>query len=226
MARGAFCSLPGKLVVFGDWAQAVAGALDAADVAYRDNFDSIDEKMEEGKETRDGEAYDEGFYRLTVSGKKNVQGAIQALVGENGEYGALVLQDGALVLQDEGGSLRILLNPKTVDMESVPTLEKAKAQNERLKQEIEARNQQKIAAWEARTGLAYDPDWRAKQQAEAQVQAVVQEQEQEAMPEAQAQEEELASSVMDAQDALAQAGCRRLARRARATSQVWRATRP
>ena len=61
--------------------------------------------MEEGKETRDGEAYDEGFYRLTVSGKKNVQGAIQALVGENGEYGALVLQD-------EGGSMRLFLNPK------------------------------------------------------------------------------------------------------------------
>ena len=111
----------------------------------RDNFDSIDEKMEEGKETRDGEAYDEGFYRLTVSGKKNVQGAIQALVGENGEYGALVLQD-------EGGSMRLFLNPKAVDMERVTTLAQAQEAVEQKKREIEEANRQKIAAWEARTG--------------------------------------------------------------------------
>ena len=109
---------PTKLVVFGESAQAIAGALDAANVTYRDNFDSIDEKMEEGKETRDGAPYDESHYKVTISGKKNVQAAIQALVGDNGDYGAAVLQD-------EGGSIRILLNPKSVDMEGVTTLAQA-----------------------------------------------------------------------------------------------------
>ena len=109
--------------------------------------------MEEGKETRDGDPYDESHYKVTISGKKNVQAAIQALVGDNGDYGAAVLQD-------EGGSIRIMLNPKTVDMEGVPTLEKARAENERLKQEIEEENRKTVAAWEARTGLKYDPEWR------------------------------------------------------------------
>ena len=144
---------PTKLVVFGESAQAIAGALDAANVTYRDNFDSIDEKMEEGKETRDGDPYDESHYKVTISGKKNVQAAIQALVGDNGDYGAAVLQD-------EGGSIRILLNPKSVDMEGVTTLAQAQAENEQLKQGIEERNRQAIAAWEARTGLKYDPEWR------------------------------------------------------------------
>ena len=144
---------PAKLVVFGESAQAIAGALDAANVTYRDNFDSIDEKMEEGKETRDGDPYDESHYKVTISGKKNVQAAIQALVGDNGDYGAAVLQD-------EGGSIRILLNPKSVDMEGVTTLAQAQAANEQLKQGIEERNRQAIAAWEARTGLKYDPEWR------------------------------------------------------------------
>ena len=122
-------------------------------MTYRDNFDSIDEKMEEGKETRDGAPYDESHYKVTISGKKNVQAAIQALVGDNGDYGAAVLQD-------EGGSIRILLNPKSVDMEGVTTLAQAQAANEQLKQGIEERNRQAIAAWEARTGLKYDPEWR------------------------------------------------------------------
>ena len=143
---------PTKLVVFGESAQAIAGALDAANVTYRDNFDSIDEKMDEGKETRDGDAYDESHYKVTISGKKNVQAAIQALVGDNGDYGAVVLQD-------EGGSIRIMLNPKSVDMESVTTLAQAQAANEQLKQGIEERNKQAIEAWEARTGLKYDPEW-------------------------------------------------------------------
>ena len=143
---------PTKLVIFGESAQTIAGALDAANVTYRDNFDSIDEKIDEGKETRDGDAYDESHYKVTISGKKNVQAAIQALVGDNGDYGAVVLQD-------EGGSIRILLNPKSVDMESVTTLAQAQAANEQLKQGIEERNKQAIAAWEARTGLKYDPEW-------------------------------------------------------------------
>ena len=143
---------PTKLVVFGESAQAIAGALDAANVTYRDNFDSIDEKMDEGKETRDGDAYDESHYKVTISGKKNVQAAIQALVGDNGDYGAVVLQD-------EGGSIRIMLNPKSVDMEGVTTLAQAQAANEQLKQGIEERNKQAIEAWEARTGLKYDPEW-------------------------------------------------------------------
>ena len=146
---------PAKLVVFGESAQAIAGALDAANVSYRDNFDSIDEKMEEGKETRDGDPYDESHYKVTISGKKNVQAAIQALVGDNGDYGAAVLQD-------EGGSIRIMLNPKSVDMDGVTTLAQAQAANEQLRQGIEERNRQAIAAWEARTGLKYDPDWREK----------------------------------------------------------------
>ena len=150
---------PTKLVVFGESAQAIAGALDAANVTYRDNFDSIEEKMEEGKETRDGAPYDESHYKVTISGKKNVQAAIQALVGDNGDYGVLVLQD-------ESGSLRFMLNPKTVDMEGVPTLEKARAENERLKQEIEEENRKTVAAWEARTGLKYDPDWRERAKAQ------------------------------------------------------------
>ena len=128
---------PTKLVVFGESAQTIAGALDAANVSYRDNFDSIEEKMEEGKETRDGDPYDESHYKVTISGKKNVQAAIQALVGDNGDYGAAVLQD-------EGGSIRIMLNPKSVDMEGVPTLEKARAENERLKQEIEEEKTKRI----------------------------------------------------------------------------------
>ena len=144
--------VPGKLVVFGESAQTIAGALDTANVTYRDNFDSIDEKIDEGKETRDGDAYDESHYKVTISGKKNVQAAIQALVGDNGDYGAVVLQD-------EGGSIRILLNPNSVDMESVTTLAQAQAANEQLKQGIEERNRQAIAAWEARTGLKYDPEW-------------------------------------------------------------------
>ena len=144
---------PTKLVVFGESAQTIAGALDAANVSYRDNFDSIEEKMEEGKETRDGDPYDESHFKLTISGKKNVQAAIQALVGDNGDYGVLVLQD-------ESGSLRFMLNPKSVDMEGVTTLEKARAENERLKQEIEEENRKTVAAWEARTGLKYDPEWR------------------------------------------------------------------
>ena len=144
---------PTKLVVFGESAQAIAGALDAANVTYRDNFDSIDEKIEEGKETRDGDPYDESHYKVTISGKKNVQAAIQALVGDNGDYGAAVLQD-------EGGSIRIMLNPKSVDMEGVTTLAQAQAANEQLKQGIEERNKQAIEAWEARTGLKYDPEWR------------------------------------------------------------------
>lgn len=144
---------PTKLVVFGESSQAIAGALDAANVSYRDNFDSIDEKMEEGKETRDGDPYDESHYKVTISGKKNVQAAIQALVGDNGDYGAVVLQD-------EGGSIRIMLNPKSVDMDGVTTLAQAQAANEQLRQGIEERNRQAIAAWEARTGLKYDPEWR------------------------------------------------------------------
>ena len=150
---------PTKLVVFGESAQAIAGALDAANVTYRDNFDSIDEKMEEGKETRDGDPYDESHYKVTISGKKSVQAAIQALVGDNGDYGVLVLQD-------ESGSLRFMLNPKTVDMEGVPTLEKAMAENERLKQEIEEENRKTVAAWEARTGMKYDPEWRERAKAQ------------------------------------------------------------
>lgn len=150
---------PTKLVVFGESAQTIAGALDAANVSYRDNFDSIEEKMEEGKETRDGDPYDESHFKLTISGKKNVQAAIQALVGDNGDYGVLVLQD-------ESGSLRFMLNPKTVDMEGVPTLEKARAENERLKQEIEEENRKTVAAWEARTGLKYDQEWRERAKAQ------------------------------------------------------------
>ena len=80
-------------------------------------------------------------------------------MGENGEYGALVLQD-------EGGSIRILLNPKSVDMEGVTTLAQAQAANEQLKQGIEERNRQAIAAWEARTGLKYDPEWRERAKAQ------------------------------------------------------------
>ncbi|HIV09109.1 MAG TPA: hypothetical protein IAC79_03230, partial [Candidatus Spyradenecus faecavium] len=144
---------PTKLVVFGESAQTIAGALDAANVTYRDNFDSIDEKIDEGKETRDGDAYDESHYKVAISGKKNVQAAIQALVGDNGDYGAVVLQD-------EGGSIRIMLNPKSVNMEGVTTLAQAQAANEQLKQGIEGRNKQAIEAWEARTGLKYDPEWR------------------------------------------------------------------
>ena len=143
---------PTRLVVFGESAQTIAGALDAANVTYRDNFDSIDEKIDEGKETRDGDAYDESHYKVTISGKKNVQAAIQALVGDNGDYGAVVLQD-------EGGSIRIMLNPKSVDMDGVTTLAQAQAANEQLKQGIEERNKQAIEAWEARTGLKYDPEW-------------------------------------------------------------------
>ena len=56
--------------------------------------------------------------------------------------------------------IRILLNPKSVDMEGVTTLAQAQAENEQLKQGIEERNRQAIAAWEARTGLKYDPEWR------------------------------------------------------------------
>lgn len=56
--------------------------------------------------------------------------------------------------------IRIMLNPKSVDMESVTTLAQAQAANEQLKQGIEERNRQAIAAWEARTGLKYDPEWR------------------------------------------------------------------
>lgn len=55
--------------------------------------------------------------------------------------------------------IRILLNPKSVDMEGVTTLAQAQAENEQLKQGIEERNRQAIAAWEARTGLKYDPEW-------------------------------------------------------------------
>ena len=57
--------------------------------------------------------------------------------------------------------IRIMLNPKSVDMEGVTTLAQAQAANEQLKQGIEERNRQAIAAWEARTGLKYDPDWQA-----------------------------------------------------------------
>ena len=56
--------------------------------------------------------------------------------------------------------IRIMLNPKTVDMEGVTTLAQAQAANEQLKQGIEEQNRQAIAAWEARTGLKYDPEWR------------------------------------------------------------------
>ena len=56
--------------------------------------------------------------------------------------------------------IRIMLNPKSVDMEGVTTLAQAQAANEQLKQGIEERNRQAIAAWEARTGLKYDPEWR------------------------------------------------------------------
>lgn len=45
-------------------------------------------------------------------------------------------------------------------MEGVTTLAQAQAANEQLKQGIEERNRQAIAAWEARTGLKYDPEWR------------------------------------------------------------------
>ena len=198
----------------------------------RDNFDSIDEKIDEGKETRDGDAYDESHYKVTISGKKNVQAAIQALVGDNGDYGAVVLQD-------EGGSIRIFLNPKSVDMDGVTTLAQAQAANEQLKQGIEERNRQAIAAWEARTGLKYDTEWRAKQEAEAQATQDVEQGETQ-------EEQEPASSVMDAQDALARAGwrgrgsasetsgrrrrlqrtppCRRRARRARVTCEGWPGT--
>ena len=56
--------------------------------------------------------------------------------------------------------IRIMLNPKSVDMEGVTTLAQAQAENEQLKQGIEERNRQAIAAWEARTGLKYDSEWR------------------------------------------------------------------
>lgn len=56
--------------------------------------------------------------------------------------------------------IRIMLNPKSVNMEGVTTLAQAQAANEQLKQGIEERNKQTIAAWEARTGLKYDPEWR------------------------------------------------------------------
>ena len=56
--------------------------------------------------------------------------------------------------------IRIMLNPKSVDMEGVTTLAQAQAANEQLKRGIEERNKQAIAAWEARTGLKYDPEWR------------------------------------------------------------------
>lgn len=56
--------------------------------------------------------------------------------------------------------IRIMLNPKTVDMDGVTTLAQAQAANEQLRQGIEERNRQAIAAWEARTGLKYDPEWR------------------------------------------------------------------
>ena len=56
--------------------------------------------------------------------------------------------------------IRIMLNPKSVDMEGVTTLAQAQAANEQLKQGIEERNKQAIEAWEARTGLKYDPEWR------------------------------------------------------------------
>lgn len=56
--------------------------------------------------------------------------------------------------------IRIMLNPKSVDMECVTTLAQAQAANEQLKQGIEERNKQAIEAWEARTGLKYDPEWR------------------------------------------------------------------
>lgn len=56
--------------------------------------------------------------------------------------------------------IRIMLNPKSVDMEGVTTLAQAQAENEQLKQGVEERNGQAIAAWEARTGLKYDPEWR------------------------------------------------------------------
>ena len=85
----------------------------------------------------------------------------------------------------------------------VTTLAQAQEAVEQKKREIEEANRQKIAAWEARTGLTYDPDWRAKQQAGAQAQAVGQEQE--AMPEAQAQEEEPATAL-EAEEALKRAG--------------------
>lgn len=58
--------------------------------------------------------------------------------------------------------IRIMLNPKSVDMEGVTTLAQAQAANEQLKQGIEERNRQAIAAWEARTGLKYDPEWKAR----------------------------------------------------------------
>ena len=56
--------------------------------------------------------------------------------------------------------IRIMLNPESVDMEGVTTLAQAQAANEQLKQGIEERNRQAIAAWETRTGLKYDPEWR------------------------------------------------------------------
>lgn len=56
--------------------------------------------------------------------------------------------------------IRIMLNPKSVNMEGVTTLAQAQAANEQLKQGIEERNKQAIEAWEARTGLKYDPEWR------------------------------------------------------------------
>ncbi len=58
--------------------------------------------------------------------------------------------------------IRIMLNPKSVDMEGVTTLAQAQAANEQLKQGIEERNKQAIAAWEARTGLKYDPEWKER----------------------------------------------------------------
>lgn len=58
--------------------------------------------------------------------------------------------------------IRIMLNLKSVDMEGVTTLALAQAANEQLKQGIEERNRQAIAAWEARTGLKYDPEWKER----------------------------------------------------------------